>query len=142
MSKLFFYLLLLILLIFLTFRTEGFQSSEQLTCENILEGVDIYNQSPDNAKPITKEMYLVYLQTAKECLIQQIRYLKIQKQQNQAVIEENEGVLKFNDTIIEETLKGIDIQINENRKVTNLQANATGFHILLQGARLLLPGFK
>ena len=47
MSKLFFYLLVLIFIVFLTFRTEGFQSDEQLTCENILEGVDIYNQSPD-----------------------------------------------------------------------------------------------
>jgi hypothetical protein len=104
--------------------------------------VDIYNQSPDDNKPITKEMYLVYLQTAKDCLNEQIRYLKLQKQENQAFIEENEGVLKLNDNIIEETLKGIDIQINEDRKVANLQSNATGFHILLQGARTLLPGFK
>ena len=44
--------------------------------------------------------------------------------------------------LIEETLKGIDIQINEDRKVANLQSNATGFHVLLQGARILLPGFK
>jgi len=142
MSKLFFYLLVLILIIFLTFRTEGFQADQQLTCENILEGVDIYNQSPDDNKPITKEMYLVYLQTAKDCLNEQIRYLHIQKRVNKGVIEENEGVLKFNNDILEETLKGIDIQINEDRKVTNLQANATGFHILLQGARLILPGFK
>lgn len=142
MSKLFFYLLVLILIIFLTFRTEGFQLDEQLTCENILEGVDIYNQSPDDNKPITKEMYLVYLQTAKDCLNEQIRYLKLQKQENQAFIEENEGVLKLNDNIIEETLKGIDTQINEDRKVANLQSNASGFHILLQGARILLPGFK
>ena len=143
MSKLFFYLaVLIIFFIFLISSTEGFQADQQLTCENILEGVDIYNQYPDDAKPFSKETYLVYLQTAKDCLNEQIRYLHIQKRVNKGVIEENEGVLKFNNDILEETLKGIDIQINEDRKVTNLQANATGFHILLQGARLILPGFK